>query len=41
MDHRWRRGDWLVLAVLLILLMAVVAAGWDEPPTSWLDRDFR
>lgn len=39
--RRWERDDWIVLAVLLVLLAVFVALVWDAPPTSWRERDFR
>lgn len=39
--RRWERDDWIVLAVLLVVLAVFAALVWDEPPTSWLERDFR
>ncbi|WP_267901693.1 hypothetical protein [Jiangella rhizosphaerae] len=37
----WTRDDWLVLAALAVLLVIFVLLVRDQPPTSWLERDFR
>jgi uncharacterized integral membrane protein len=41
MARRWDRDDWLVLAVMLLILLVVVLLSWNDDPVKWTRENWR